>query len=237
MLGWYGRHLADQVSTLGLLTARALSAVTARLEDLEGRIDRPAEPGAPHASAMPSTTRGPDKVHAEWAEELEVLMAGVDGRVLYADADAGAMVARMRAAGLDAYGVTRAEGTYLLSPDVRQGDLLAHLDSIGDNALGGVVLAGFPDAMDGHSVRPLIDRLARVVRPGGRVAVVSEAPWWWRERVGPVDADSAEVRPLAVETWIATFDRTGFSTTASYAPEGRSYGVIAERPAPPDADK
>jgi hypothetical protein len=237
VLGWYGRHLADQVSTLGLLTARALSAFTERLDELERRIDHQAEPGAVAISALSPTAPGPEKLVAAWAGTVEDLMAGVGGRVLYADADAEAMVARLRGAGLDAYGVTPSGDPYLVSTDTRQADLLAHLDSIDAGALGGVVLAGYPDVVDGVSFQPVIDRLARVVGPGGRVTIVSEAPWWWRERLGPVDADLARVRPLAAETWVATFDRAGFTTTARYAADGRSYGVVAQRVAQPGEPK
>jgi hypothetical protein len=235
-MAWYMRHVANQVSALGFATARTLRAVTARIEDVEQRLgDLERSEGADDALLMPDAPAAESYLE-EWIGTLTEQMAGVAGRVLYADADSDAVVARLRAAGLDAYGLTRDAGKYQLSPDVRHADLIAHLDSVGDEALGAVLLAGCTDAINGAGLRAVIDGLDRCTQPGAVVAVVAEAPWWWRERQDPVEADMADARPLAAETWLAALHRAGFKATAAYGRGGRSYGLVARREtAEPDA--
>jgi hypothetical protein len=220
------RGLAEQVTTLGLLIARALSALTARVEDLERRAEEAIAPDSALASRRPARS---GKLLEEWLDQLETIVAGLEGRVLYADADATEVVARLRAAGHDAYGLTSSGGAYDSTADVRRADLVDHLGAVDDASLGGVVLAGYPDGLSAASLPGLADALARVMRRAGQVTVISEAPWSWRERVGPVEADLAEVRPLAAETWIASLDRVGFNATAQYAHDGRSFAVLARR--------
>jgi hypothetical protein len=58
---------------------------------------------------------------------------------------------------------------------------------------------------------------------------VGEAPWWWQERLGPVEADLSDGRPFTGETWIAAFSHAGFSASGRYATDGRSYCVEAQR--------
>jgi hypothetical protein len=230
LVSWYLAHVTEQVSILGLLTARALGALTTRLHDFEHRLNS-LEGGQPERVIETPTGGRSHGALSDWADKLVRLMAPVEGRILYADADADAMVSRLRAAGVDAYGLTAEGSAYGSSPDVRNGDVLAHLDSVGNSALGGVVLAGCPDALDGERLRGLVDCLARVVRDQGKVAVVAEAPWWWRLRVGPVEADLAAARPMAAETWIACLADSDFKATARYATDGRSFIVSAERQA------
>jgi hypothetical protein len=233
LLSWYLGHVTEQVSVLGLMTARALAALTGRLEELQGRVAKleGADAGRPIELPPRPAGAGPDR--KQWLDEFQTLMATLDGRILYADADVEATVAQLRVAGVDAYGLSPDGDGHRSSLNVRRGQLLAHLKSVDDGVLGGVVLVGYPDAMDGGSLRSLIDRLQRVVAMDGRVVVVGEAPWWWRERLGPVEADLADGRPLSAETWIAAFDRAGFSATGRYATDGRSYGVVAQRQAEP----
>ena len=61
------------------------------------------------------------------------------------------------------------------------------------------------------------------------MAAVSEAPWWWRERLPPAETDLAEARPLMAETWLAGLHQAGFKGSATYAPDGHSYAVLAWR--------
>jgi hypothetical protein len=235
LLSWYLRHITEQVSVLGLMTARALAAVTTRLEEAEHRLEvleKVDSPDGADPGPVDGMLRAPDSAGShlgQWMDDLEALMAPVGGRILYADADAEGVVGRLRAHGLDAYGVTRSGSPYRSSPDVRGDDVLAHLDRVGDGALSGVVLAGCTDALDGVRFRALIERLARVVRSEGRVAVMAEAPWWWTIRVGPVEADLAGARPMAAETWIAALSGAGLDASARYAGDGRSFIVTAHR--------
>jgi hypothetical protein len=233
-LAWYLRHVADQVSSLGYATARTLRAVTVRIEDIEERVAAVERTGqAELAQALPLATDA-DSYLDEWLDEVADQLAGVEGRVLCADVETEVVVARLRADGLDAYGLTREGSPYLLSPDVRHGDLIAHLGAVGDAGLGAVVLAGCTNAMNGPSLRAVIQELGRCLRPDGVVAAISEAPWWWRDHLHPSDADLAEARPLAAETWLAGLHEVGFDSTAAYDPDGHSYAVVARREARPE---
>ena len=229
-MAWYLRHVADQVSSLGYATVRTLRAVTVRLEEIEERVDvLEGRGGRDAAGSLPEATTDTDSHLSLWLGTIVEQLAGVTGRVLCADVEVDDVVARLRGAGLDASGVTRDGSPYLLSPDARSGDLIAHLGSVGDGALGAVVLAGCTNAMNGPSLRAVVSELGRGIGSGGVVAVVSEAPWWWHHHVNPVEADTAEARPLQAETWLAGLHDAGFDATATYDPEGHSYALIARR--------
>jgi len=228
-MAWYLRHVADQVSSLGRATARSLRAITVHLEDVEERVAALEQRGDRDGATSLPVPAGTESHLSQWLDKVAEELAGVDGRVLCADVEVDEVVARLRADGLDAYGLTRSGDPYLLSPDVRHGDLIAHLGSVDDGALGAAILAGCTNAMSGPSLRALLGELGRCIASAGVVAVVSEAPWWWRNHVDPVEADTAEARPLQAETWLAGLHDAGFEATAVYSPDGHSYALIARR--------
>ena len=213
-------ELDGRVTSLGMATAGALHAVIDRLEQLEDRVGhlepRDDEP------APSSSPPGDNADLARWWNRLpETLPTGE--RVLYAQLEADAVVAELRAAGIDAYGITGAGSGPRPGPDVGSGDLLTHLRAVQDDALGAVVLAGTPDTMSPHAVGPLVAELRRVA---GAVVIISEAPWWWRLRLGAVRADLAEGRPLDPDTWLHAFHGAAMAGTAEYDPTGQSYRVV-----------
>jgi hypothetical protein len=231
---WYLRHVADQVSSLGYATVRTLRAVTVHLEDIERRVAAVEQRTARDVAGSLPERADPERADTgsylgQCLDEIAGKLSGVDGRVLCADVQVDEVVARLRGDGLDAYGLTRDGSPYLLSADVRHGDLIAHLGSVGDGALGATVLAGCTNAMDGPSLRAVLRELGRCIGSGGVVAGVSEAPWWWHHRTDPVEADTAGARPLQAETWLAGLHDVGFEGTATYSPDGHSYVLIARR--------
>ena len=217
------QHLARldaRVTALGLATAAALRSVAVRLEQLEERI-RHVEPPGDDAAAS-SVPRDDSDVLARWRTRLaETLPSGE--RVLYAQTQADDVVAELRASGVDAYGITSIEPRHRPGPDVRFADLLAHLTAVADDALGAVVLVGGPDAMSPAALGPLVAALGRVTRS---VVVISEAPWWWRLRLGGVNADLTPGRPLDPDTWLHAFHGVAMVGTAEYDPAGQSYRVV-----------
>jgi len=236
------RHLAQvhaSVASLGLAATAALDAVIVRLEQLEQRVARleplapgpgpgvsspsPAVAGAEaHAGAGADAAAHADETLEQWRDTLtEALPA--DGRVLYAQARAGEVVAQLRSAGVDAYGVTGTGPRHQPGPDVRRAELLEHLRAVPDGALGAVLMVGPPEAMSPHTVGPLVAELGRVTHV---VVIVSEAPWWWRLRLGAVEADLAPGRPLDPDTWLHAFHGVGMAGSARYDPSGRSYRVV-----------
>jgi hypothetical protein len=196
-----------------------LRAVTGRLQQLEERV-RDLEPWPADATG-PAPTDDSDAL-GHWRSRLaETLPPGA--RALYAQSRAEEVVAELRASGVDAYGITAGDGRERPGPDVRSGEILAHLRTVPDDALGAVVLVGVPEVMGPHAIAPLVAELGRVTRS---VVLISEAPWWWRQRLGAVNADLAPGRPLDPDTWLHAFFGVAMVATAEYDPSGHSYRVV-----------
>jgi len=208
------------------LTAAAVRALSMRLRHLERRAGEPRGVRPPEAAPGPSRGEAPD-ILSLWGDDVAAAARrGGGGRVLVAGAGAEPWVQMLDAAGLEAYGVDPTLPAYGDRELVRAGRLVDHLRSVGESALGLAVLVG-PLPMDEILVLPEVAAL--LGRAAASVAVVSEAPWSWRLRVGIPAEDVSPSRPLAAETWLAELSAAGFESTASYAPRGDSYRVAARR--------
>ncbi len=214
------QRLDGRVAALGLAVAGAFHAVAARLEQLEERV-RLLEPYATEGATSPLADDTVD-VTAPWRAGLaDAVPPG--RRVLYAQSHADEVVAELRAAGVDAYGVTTTGPRHQPGPDVRWAELLTHLRAVDDDALGAVVLAGDTVMLAPRTIAPVVAELGRVTET---IVVISEAPWWWRLRLGAVNADLAPARPLDPDTWLHAFHAVALAGTAQYDPDGRSYRVV-----------
>jgi len=209
-----------QVASLGLAAAAALEALALRLEQVEHQV-RYLGPQAGEAIPAPSSPEADDTL-TSWRGVLgEGLPTGA--RVLYAQSRADEVVAELRAAGIDAYGLTSTGSHHQPGPDVRHGELLSHLRAVADDALGAVVLTGVPEAMSAPVIGPVVAELGRVT---GMAVIISSAPWWWRLRLGAVNADLSVGRPLEPDTWLHAFHGVAMVGTAQYDPSGQSYRVV-----------
>jgi hypothetical protein len=216
------QQLDARVRSLGLAAAGAFHAIALRLEQLDQRV-RLLESDADDVEVA-TPAGGAGDALAQWRDQLaDALPRGE--RVLYAQADADEVVTELRSAGVDAYGVTDAGSRHRPGPDVRSGDLVAHLQAVPDDALGAVVLAGGPEVLGPAAIGPLVTQLSRAAK---QVVVISEAPWWWRLRIGAVEADLSSERPLDPDTWLHAFHGVGRVATAAYDPSGRSYRVVMQ---------
>lgn len=202
------------------LAGRGSSGVRARSPD--GPRPVPATSTAPGDDAAASAGRG---ALQRWEERLPGLLGSVGGRVLYADTGADVTVARLRDAGIDAYGVAGVEDTGPDTADVRRGDLLEHLAGLPDRALAAVVLVGPPERLTGRMFPALLGTLGRVATT---VVVACESPWSWRARLGSA-AELAECRPVSADLWAGALADAGFSPGVELDEEGRSYLVVARR--------
>jgi len=216
------QRLDGRVTALNLATATALGAVVQRLEQLEGRVRQlePLDDGVASSSPALDGSEALDRWRTRLAETLPR-----HARVLYAESQADEVVADLRAQGIDAYGITSTGSRHRPGPDVRFGELRTHLTAVADEALGAVVLVGVPDAMIAASIGPMVGELGRVAQS---VVVISEAPWWWRLRVGAVHADLAGGRPLDPDTWLHAFHGVAMVGTAEYDPTGQTYRVVVQ---------
>jgi hypothetical protein len=180
LLGWFFRFIAQQTTAFAGITVQALRQVATRLEALEH-----ATPGANRALVE---LVGPVATSPSLGDALDAL-GPVDGRVLVPDEAAAARLA-------NAYATTD--------------DVAAHLVDVDDDALAGLVLAGIVDRAPLGTQVVLVERAARVLRKGGRVAIVATSPTHWG-LANPVEADLAPGRPLHAATWAHLLTEHGFS--------------------------
>jgi hypothetical protein len=227
--------LPDQVASLALVVSGALRTLSMRLSDLESRLERleGSVRTEVHPEVRPEAAGGgdgkppPDAGPMSNTAALLEGMPPLTGRVLYAGPDAEEVVHALRRRGVDAYGLTPVGDPYQDHPDVRPGALLEHVRASGDGSLGAVVLTGHTGTVDPTGLAELAGELARVA---DTVIVVAEAPWWWRERVGPEQADTDPARPLNAETWLAVLHRAGFEGVVQYDDKAGRYRVVASGP-------
>lgn len=215
----------ESLTALIRLAAASIRQCAARFADVERRLAI-VEPGGAAGRGRPCGTVAVGVTDDEVAGWLLGVAPPGDRRVLYCGAEAEEAVATLRQASVDAYGVTLGGEPFLTHPDLHAGDLAEHLRSVGDGALGAVIAAGVVLAAGPGYLADLAVELSRVT---GEVAVISVAPWAWREQVGPEHADLAPARPLSAETWLAALSRAGFTASATYARDGTRYRVLATR--------
>jgi hypothetical protein len=213
IMAFYLRFLAQQVTALGAAVTRALGLLGQRVDSLE---DAAPAPPTPSLLARLAVDLSP------WMDTVSTALDGLDGRVLHADCGDGALVAKLVAAGRDAYGVSWRAEPDATGLDLRADDLLEHLDRLPDRALGGLVLSGVVDILALGSLRSLIDLAAVKLATGGRLVVVSFPT------VDPVLADLSPGRPLHAETWAFLLDEAGFAPSAIHRAAG-GYAVVAQR--------
>lgn len=220
LLGWAIRYLTQQITAFGGVVVQALKLIARRIERLE-EVTAGADP-ALLGSAASATSKRLDDV-------LTSHLAGLEGRVLVAEAGDGALLRQL--ADLDAYGVEPraelAESAALGGLDVRNDSVLDHLRLVEAGALSGIVLTGIVDRVPVGAQVALVEHAARVVGPGGRLAVAGTSPAVWGAE-NPVEADLAPGRPLHPATWVHLLGQLGFASPAVVERDG-AYVVTAAR--------
>ncbi|MCU1487801.1 MAG: hypothetical protein JWN67_4547 [Actinomycetia bacterium] len=220
LLGWAIRYLTQQVTAFGGVVVQALKLIGRRLERLE-EVSAGVDPALLGSAATASTNRLDDVLTAH--------LAGVLGRVLVAESGDGALLRIF--AGLDVYGVEPradlAESAALGGLDVRHEPVLDHLRLVEAGALSGVVLTGIVDRSPVGAQVALVEQAARVVGPGGRLAIAGTSPAAWGTD-NPVEADLAPGRPLHPATWVHLLGQLGFATPDVVERDG-AYVVTAAR--------
>jgi hypothetical protein len=223
--------LHARLGELAGLVAAALRFVSWRLSDQEARLtrlegdSRAGRPRSAVAAGDDGELEGWPGIDA-WLTDMAGNAPTRGGRVLCCGAGVERLVEHLRSVGEDAYGLVPGADPYLNAADIRSGELAVHLQTVTPGALHEVIIAGPVSVVGPTAMSELAGLLARATSV---VVVLSEAPWAWGERVGPENADVALRRPFAADTWLAALDRAGFSATAAYSAEGRSYKVSARR--------
>lgn len=228
---WYMQYLANQVSSFGSATVRAL-----RMLDRRVTVVEQATPGASRTVANTLDAIDPAPLPGPTVKAVVASLSGVRGRVLHTECGSGELVRALADAGLDAYGAEPRRR--LLAPALRDGleirpdSATDHLTAMAPAALGALVISGTDTRPTGAQVH-LADLAARAVASGGRLVVLGSQPEAWAAAIPIVVADLAPGRPLHAETWEALLAGKGFDVTevldVAAAPEVPGYAVVATR--------
>lgn len=220
LVGWYLNYVAGQVSVFAGAATRALRIAGERLEDAEARLDdaerrRQEERGRALSEMYSVPGRA---VAGDAAAPVVAALANASGRVLHADASAGALLEQLVDAGVDCYGVepreTEADEAAIKGLDVRGEEVGDHLRRLARDTLGGLVLSGCVDELTTHERIEILDLATTRLMPGAPLVVVATKPERWAASQ-PVLADLAPGQPLAAATWAHLLDRRGFTDIAS----------------------
>ncbi|MDQ2726613.1 MAG: hypothetical protein M3Y91_01825 [Actinomycetota bacterium] len=174
-IDWELRHLASQVSGLANAITRALFLVRDRLDEVE----HDAIPRRDRALAALATAGGRTRLpEGPWEAVVTGVLGDSDGRVLHAECERGALVTALRARGVDAYGIDPVEAVVVesklaaLHPD----DARAHLRTVPECSLAGVILSGAPDRLSVAGLLELLALTERALRPGGHMVLIAHRP-------------------------------------------------------------
>jgi hypothetical protein len=209
LVGWYVRFLAQQVTAFAGAITRAVRLLGRRVDVLETVTVRAVE----RTLADVMSGRAAAELSA-WDGVVSEALAGQKGRVLHAECGQGGLLGRLVSDGLDAYGVEPREALAMTAAraglDVRGDDVLAHLRTVPDGTLGGLVLSGAVDVLPLGSILELADLAAAKLATNGVIVVLSSAPSAWSRARDPIAVDLAPGRPLHPETWSHLLVTRGF---------------------------
>lgn len=221
---WYMDYVVRQLATFASSTTRAVRLLGQRVEQLEGRHEALARRLPEVGDDLDLLVRDPEGVDA-FADQITSFMAGAGGRVLHAEAGEGALVKRLRDAGVDAYGAD--PGASEDGLDLRAQPALDHLRVVGSGALAGLVLSGIVDRAPTAAKLALAELGGAAVAPGGGLVIVATHPQAWDEAVPAPLADLAPGRPFHPATWQVVLERFGFEDVQ--VGEGDPAGAPAAR--------
>jgi hypothetical protein len=208
---WYMRYVVDQITGF----AHTLTKVIRQLADRVDRIEQLAAPDDELASALLKTRPAFD---AAWVTPVIEHVKSADGRVLHARCGSGDLVAAMKAAGVDAYGVDPLSELVVTGTagdsglDLRVDSELAHLRLVAPGSLGGLVLSGGVDILPRGAQVELIDLALTALKKGGRMALITTDPVAWQRVHHPIETDLAPGRPLHAPTWLHLFGERGYTS-------------------------
>jgi hypothetical protein len=236
LIRWYMLRITTQVTTFAEATSNSLRLISDRVDALAEEI---ASIGpAPVPGRLELERDGRDETRESPLEREELLAESAfarlselakrpgRSRVLHADCREGAFVTRLRAAGLDSYGVepsgsllSKAQTTGL---DLVQGHVIDHLRNVPRGALSGILLSGCVDRLTVRDARRVAFLLGSRLAGDGIVCIVGTHPAAWEADASPVERDLASGRPLHPETWAHLLAEQGISGVETTTAPARS---------------
>jgi hypothetical protein len=211
----------------------ALRFLAARVEALEARSD------PFHLQAAESAWPVPDP--AEWSDRVTSWVGGpADGTVIVGESGTGELPAALAGDGRHVVGVEpRGDSVWRAlggsPPDRRPGvetvlgEVAAHLTTVPDRSVDGVVLLGCVDRLAPADKFAMLQDALRATRRGGTVVVLATDPSAWDTALSPPERDLAPGRPFHPETWSMLLGRSGATGVTWHRPvTGTLHAVVAE---------
>ena len=210
-LGWYHTWLTQEISQFAGATVRALRVGADRIEAVERRL------GDLEAHRLLTEALIVAEPDDALCDEIGQRLTTVGSRVLVARAESGRLVAALRAAGVDAYGIepsrARRDEADAIGVDLLADDLRSHLDTLAPDALGGVVLRGADVDADSIGARVFfVQRALIAVAPTGRLVVVGTRP----DRAAATFRELALAPQLSIASWSALLTHAGAVVEESF---------------------
>jgi hypothetical protein len=197
---WYMNFVVHQIVRFAWSVSRMLHLVVDHIDDLEATVDAMRAPELPE-SAVPTVDAGT----SWWAPTAIDAVRGVRGRVLHGECGNGSLVEALVGAGIDAYGVEPSEPA--VEPgierglDVRAESVLDHLQVVGEEALGAIILSGSVQWLYANERDRLVRLAAGRLAVGGVLVLASATPEGWQRSAPSLVTDLAPGRPLHATTW------------------------------------
>lgn len=229
---FYHRHMAQQITALGIHITRPLRLLDASVKNVDRRLSALEDRFDVGATARAELIAGISTfpISADFREALASHLANASGRVLFGDQVDPDLLQFLRTSGVDTYGVTSSNERSDLV-DVRQEPLIEHLERLEDKSLGGFVLCGLTGRASLNEQLRALRLLLLRSKPDARVAVIVVHTETWSARLGPVAADLLDGRPLHPKTWTHLLLREhALEVTAIESSDSQSTLITAKLP-------
>ena len=228
---WYMNWIATQVTRALSTVARSLHLIDDELTDMRKSLDGLTFSGSPVIELA-----GAEGPSAWWAESARSLGIQAPGRVLVSACADGWLVSALVSAGVDAYGLDprseRIMEAEIAGLDLRDDDLLDHLDAVADDRLSGMVLNGTTEALLPAQRRRLLRHIDQVLTHDAVVVIHAVHPDAVDGDDVPAELDLAGARPLRPITWVSLLEGLGFVATVELGPSESDFLVTARRGSP-----
>jgi hypothetical protein len=216
---WYVNFVVQQVNQFTSAVSRCLHMLEERIDAVERDME-----GWRSGSTTVVEVAGIHRADAAWVHRAAAALSGAPGRVLHMACGDGWLVRALAEREIDAYGVDpRAEPVEqgeAADLDVRCEAPTDHLRSVAPQALGGVVLSGFLEAMTVAELRGLLELVSDCLAPDGVLVLHSLSPAWWASDDAPPAADLVPGHPLRPLTWHELLVDRGFEMVGPSSPGG-----------------
>lgn len=220
---WYIRWITEQIAGFGHATAKALSLLRIKVEDLEKKSNQGLEEDLHFFMLNQTNSLDPSELKKAsavdvnyWAPILLKSLEKVTGRVCIAEAGFGELLEQFKESSFSAYGVEPSKEAYLQAQnkglEVRNDDVIDHLRVLDESVLSALILTNCVDTYSVMRKAELLDLANKVLSKGATLAILSTHPNSWGQGMSQVQKDLAPGHPLHAETWEQLLKRRNFTS-------------------------